>query len=595
LALLPHATYVRERALHPAFKDLIRRLYLHPSRQKVMAVYEDARLRAKAEELTAAQRSEALAQAERLDTELADLAARLQDGSLGYGARERAALIGRLERLGGEAAAARGQAKKLVLAPSYWQVYRYCRDIANDRDVREDRSGLAHPPPPRRSTRSFVLSIPGPAVVCQVDEHYWDQLVVGLDGEVITSRVHVAVLICVKTAAILSMVLSLKALCEEDYMRLLKGALEPKAQLAARCGCKNPWPCQAKPAIILHDRGAIFVSKRSIEVVVDRLQIISERAPAYAPQVKGTVEALFRWMTEKVAHRMPGTTKGSAQVLGAYNPVKDAGRFGITLDVLEELLVQAIVDGYMREWDPLRRQRRCALWDEAVEAQGVPQYLGSPDDLILLLMRSVNRKHLAGRYRFNPDKGVSFLGRWYLAPDLSDRLRGQEVEIRFDRRDISVIYLFLNGAYVSEAYCVQFRGRRVSLWEANAMRKADRAPKAAAMAESLENRQDIQEQAHAGKGRQRRRTKQIEIARQLDQQRGEVHPAHVQAIVRDMRRLGLAQGQSPPLLPLDGVPEQERWTEAVLPLTPRVTLVPEEAPLVPRRPIIRERETGVAG
>ena len=46
-----------------------------------------------------------------------------------------------------------------------------------------------------------ILSIASPALVCQVDEHTMDLLVVAPDGTVITQRVHGAVLICVKTAA----------------------------------------------------------------------------------------------------------------------------------------------------------------------------------------------------------------------------------------------------------------------------------------------------------------------------------------------------------------------------------------------------------
>ncbi len=67
-----------------------------------------------------------------------------------------------------------------------------------------------------------MLSIPFAAFVCQVDEHTLDQLVVATDATVVTRRVHGAVLMCVKTAAILGAVLSLDTLTEEDYMRLIK-------------------------------------------------------------------------------------------------------------------------------------------------------------------------------------------------------------------------------------------------------------------------------------------------------------------------------------------------------------------------------------
>src|SRR3989442_7372646 len=47
---------------------------------------------------------------------------------------------------------------------------------------------------------------------------------------------------------------------------------------------------------------------------------------------------------------------------------------------------QAVVDDYQQEWDTLRRQRRSVLWEHAVAQSGVPRYLGSPDELKLLLI-----------------------------------------------------------------------------------------------------------------------------------------------------------------------------------------------------------------
>jgi hypothetical protein len=133
------------------------------------------------------------------------------------------------------------------------------------------------------SPKSFVLSIASPALVCQVDEHTMDLLVVAPDGTVITSRVHGAVLICVNTAAILAAVLSLDSLKEEDYMRLVKMSLEPKDRITALYECHHRWPCSGKPAVIFPDRGNIFTSQRARQVLVDRLGITTEQAPSYAP------------------------------------------------------------------------------------------------------------------------------------------------------------------------------------------------------------------------------------------------------------------------------------------------------------------------
>ena len=58
------------------------------------------------------------------------------------------------------------------------------------------------------------------------------------DGIAVTQRVHAAVLVCVKTAAILGAVLSLGPLKEEDYMRLVKQSLEGKDRFS--------WPCRMR-------------------------------------------------------------------------------------------------------------------------------------------------------------------------------------------------------------------------------------------------------------------------------------------------------------------------------------------------------------
>jgi hypothetical protein len=66
--------------------------------------------------------------------------------------------------------------------------------------------------------------------------------------------------------------------------------------------------------------------------------------------------------------------------------------------------------------------------------------------LMLLLMKAVNRKNpVTGRYAISPYRGLSFLGYRYVSPGLLDRLRGKEIDIYYDRRDISVIYLFEEG------------------------------------------------------------------------------------------------------------------------------------------------------
>ena len=514
IACVPYGTYHRERALHPELQQLIRKLYSQPIRPSVMAVYEDAQLKQLALELSE---------------------------------REH----------------------KQIAAPTYKQVWCFLKEISQQTLVIDARSGLKHLAHERMSPKSFVLSIASPALICQVDEHTMDLLVVAPDGTVVTSRVHGAVLICVKTAAILGAVLSLDSLREEDYMRLVKMSLEPKDRITALYECHHRWPCSGKPAVIFHDRGKIFTSERARQVLVDRLGITTEQAPSYAPSAKGTVEALFTWTTRKFEHRLAGTTKATPADRGVYDSVAEAEKAGMTLDVLEKLFIQSIVDAYLQEWDHLRRGRRISLWEDAVQEKGVPGYLGSPDDLKLLLMKAVNRKNpVTGRYAISPYRGLSFLGYRYVSPGLLDRLRGKEIDIYYDRRDISVIYLFEEGELRGEAYCTELLGQRMSIWEAQALRKSDREQAREAEAVSLENRQRIQQEAVGGRRIHSLETKRLEKQRQMNLQRQEIHPEQVQTT---LHVLAHRQSASPPasqpsgLLP-PAIPEDDAQVRHVVPV-----------------------------
>src|SRR5229473_2483111 len=466
ISCVPHATYHRERQLHPAFQQAIRLLYSRPTKLSIQAVTEHV--------------------------ELKQIASRLQ--------------------------AETGTALPL---PSYGQVWDYILTLKHEPAVQKERGQEKGSPRSRQSPLSFALSIPAPAQLAQVDEHTMELYVVTKDGIPVASRVHAAVLVCVKTAAIMSAVLALGPLAEEDYMRLLKGALEPKDRLVLQAGCQHDWPCYGKPATVFHDRGKIFTSERARQVLVDRLGIITEQAPAYCPSAKGTVEALFRWMTQRFERRLPNTSHG-------IHDAEAAAKAGaLTLEELERYFYRAIVDDYQQSWDGLRRQIRSVFWEEAVRQTGVPQYLGAPDDLKLLLMKAQNRKAGSHAYRVYDGSRLSFQGHWYVCPGLLSRLSKREFEIYYDRRDISVIYLFVEGKYVGEAYCQAFMGQRVSEWEAAAMRKHDREKAKAATTASGEVRARIQEEIEETKKQRRRASRAREQARQLDRQREEIHPPHV--------------------------------------------------------------------
>lgn len=98
------------------------------------------------------------------------------------------------------------------------------------------------------------------------------------------------------------------------------------------------------------------------------------------------------------------------------------------------------------------RQRRAAshsIWDQAMISN-------------CCCISAINRKTPGHGYRASSGSRLSFQGRWYVCPGLLSRLAGREFEVYFDRRDISVLYLFMDGIYLGEAYCTQLMGGRES-------------------------------------------------------------------------------------------------------------------------------------
>jgi hypothetical protein len=189
---------------------------------------------------------------------------------------------------------------------------------------------------------------------------------------------------------------------------------------------------------------------------------------------------------------------------------------GMTLEELERCFYQAIVDDYQQAFDGLRRQRPCVLWEQAAAQSGVPQYLGSPDDLKLLLMKAQNRKTPHHGYRVQNGNRLSFQGRWYVCPGLLSRLRGREFDLYYDRRDVGVLYIFVEGEYVGEAYCPQLMGGRESRVGSRSLRTEIRAS---------------------------------EQARQWDRQRQEIHPATVFEQLAGIEAKKLTPPKLPPAVP----------------------------------------------
>ncbi len=114
---------------------------------------------------------------------------------------------------------------------------------------------------------------------------------------------------------------------------------------------------------------------------------------------------------------------------------------------------------------------------------------------------------------------------------------------------MGVLYIFVEGEYVGEAYCPALMGGRVSEWEARAMRKHDEEQRHLANAQGLPVRARIQDEAKASRRRHSTEIRASEQARQWDRQRGDIHPAIVSEQLANIEAKKLAPPKLPPARP----------------------------------------------
>ena len=320
-------------------------------------------------------------------------------------------------------------------------------------------------------------------------------------------------------------------------------AMEDKSELSALMGCNNRWGCRARPAIILSDREPLLITDHVREVLVRRFHITKEIAPPYVPPIKGAVEAAFHIMTERLEHRLPGTTKGSPQARGQYDSKKEAAKACIRTEDLYRLWIRAWVDGYMIKFNTLRDGTPAELWQAQAKRWGVRQWDGSDDELKLLLMKVVNHK-----FPDNPERGFNVypantLSVW-VTPMWQSRMFGSMSIFRCAPAGptLRTIYLFDNhNRLVTEAYhsLLSLSPVPVSLAERKLV-KADQRQRAAqtnqASADALTQ---IVADAHASPAQKER--ERIKVERALEQQRlrrfRPVHTDQAQAMLEKMSAL----------------------------------------------------------
>ena len=299
-----------------------------------------------------------------------------------------------------------------------------------------------------------------PLEVVQIDHTPADIILVDSFERQPIGRPWVTLAIDVATRLVTGYYTSLEAPSRLSVALCLTQAVAPKAELLAELVCNVPWPAQGKPHSIHVDNGSDFQS-RAFRSACAEWGINLVYRPPGRPHFGGHIERLIGTMMGAV-HLLPGTTQSSIAAKGDYDA---DGKATMTLSEFDRWFALEIC----RYNNSIHSSLGCtpvAKW-EALSAEMMGDIPFEMEAFWVSFLPSELRKvrrdgiHLF-QIRYWSDALASHIG------------RGEgKVVVRYDPRDLSVIWVELDGGRYAEARYRNLEMPPVSLWEyREAMKKA---------------------------------------------------------------------------------------------------------------------------
>ena len=248
-------------------------------------------------------------------------------------------------------------------------------------------------------------------------------------------------------------------------MMALANAASDKVAYCAEYGIEiseEEWPCKHIPNTILADRGEM--ESKSVETLINTLNIRVDNAPAYRADMKGIVEQLFHTVNTKTTMLLPGHVKPDMSKRGGKDYRLDA-----KLDIRQftKVMIHCVLnhnkDHYLEGYD--RKERMIAddvkpipleLWNWGIaNCSGLLRTV--PEDTIKLCLMPTDKARVT-------EKGIKYKNLYYISERTitegwfeKARVKGSyKVDISYDPRDMSNIYvrniddLFFDKCYLSD-------------------------------------------------------------------------------------------------------------------------------------------------
>ncbi|SIO39444.1 putative transposase [Rhodovulum sp. ES.010] len=288
-----------------------------------------------------------------------------------------------------------------------------------------------------------------------------------------TFRMWLSVAICAASRCIVGMRLSTTPTAA-NAVKTLEMVVRDKGQWADAVDALSSWDMHGTPETIVTDGGSSYKSLDFRGACAD-LGITAERAPGGLPQLRGTVERVFRTIGDTLIPRLTGRTFSNVVARGDYD---SEGRAALTIDDLTFALIRWVVDIYHNTPHAgLAAQTPLNRWRELNHVWGVTP------------IPAMRRRRLvfgtATECTVQND-GITVLGISYQTEQLARwaiHARNKKVEVRWYSEDLGAIEVKLDGEWHQvDAALAGFAGVKAQTWLAAARRLRAARRKEAEMA-----------------------------------------------------------------------------------------------------------------
>lgn len=259
-----------------------------------------------------------------------------------------------------------------------------------------------------------------------------EKLAMGLDGT--KGRLVLTAAICCTTRCIVGLTVS-KTANTDSALRTLQMVVSDKGQWADAVGALSAWDVYGLPELLVTDGAPHFKSETFRHVCAD-LGIATEIATNGVPEVRGTVERVFKTIANSLMPRLSGRTFSDIITKGDTDP---RDRAALTVDDVTFTLIRWVVDIYHNtEHRGLAGETPLECWRRLTGQYGVQPPPDIERTRLVFGTRDTRRLDKTGVTVLGVRYHSDVLAKWMLRRD------PETVEVRWHPMDIGSVSVRLD-------------------------------------------------------------------------------------------------------------------------------------------------------